>query len=222
MGIIDWIYPKICVGCGREGEYICENCRGKLVMPAAVCPECNEPSVAGWVHGRCRKRRGTDRLMVGLPYRGVVQKCLKNVKYKSSWDVIQTLGEIWMKKIDPRRETLGTAVVTSVPMYEVKERARGFNQAELFAKMIATEWGAPYAELLTRGRETKPMWGLDKKQRKENVEGAFQLNHYTNKSINYLIILVDDVWTTGATMRECASVLKRGGVREVWGVALAR
>ncbi len=163
-----------------------------------------------------------DRLVVGLPYRGMVQQCLKKVKYKSAWDVIGFLYGLC------NFDDIGEGVITSVPMWKPKERMRGFNQAKTLAELIGK-----HMDLIERVRETKPMFGLKKKARRENVEGAFRIitNHQTpiikqiqnsnNQSVKR-IILVDDVWTTGATMRECARVLKRAGASEVWGITLAR
>ena len=111
-------------------------------------------------------------------------------------------------------------------MWGQKERERGFNQAEMIGKLVAREWGLKYIPMLSRVRATPPMYGLNRRQRKENVEGAFKINSpITNSQMctNWgTVILVDDVWTTGATMRECARVLKRVGVKEVWGLTLAR
>ena len=222
MSIVDWIFPRVCVGCGREGKYICRECEQKLTRPPAICPGCCKPSLGGWVHGRCKTEWGMERLMVGLPYRGPVQKLLKKVKYGSAWEIVQALFEIWISRTE-NPELKERGVVTSVPMYRQKERERGFNQAEVLAKLLAENYKVPYLTILERKRETKPMFGLSRKERRENVGGAFRvINQQTNELTDKRIILVDDVWTTGATMRECTRVLKRAGAEEVWGVTLAR
>lgn len=211
MSIVDLLFPKICVGCRREGEYICGDCRIKLVVPEQICPMCCKPSLDGWTHPKCRSAIGMERLVVGLPYRGMVQQCLKKVKYKSAWEVIKFLYGLC------NFEDLGDVFITSVPMWKIKERTRGFNQAEILAELIGRN-----VDLLERARETKPMFGLKRKDRDKNVYNAFRLRGTFRVKICKRIIIVDDVWTTGATMRECARVLKMAGAREVWGVALAR
>lgn len=213
MGIVDWIYPKLCSGCGREGEYICGKCQEKLKIPEMICPACCKPSMDGWCHSRCKSAWGMDRLVVGLPYRGMVQECLKKVKYKSSWEIVKFLyGLCSFPKIQG-------CVVTSVPMWKQKERERGFNQAKILAQQLGSE-----VELLERTRETKPMFGLDRQERRKNIVGAFAISKQlaTNTIHQNRVVLVDDVWTTGATMRECAKIIKQAGAREVWGVTLAR
>lgn len=218
MNILDIVFPRVCVGCGREGKYICEACQRKIIVPEQICPMCSKPSLDGWTHTRCRRWSGMERLIVGLPYRGVVQQCLKKVKYKSAWDILDFLYRL--QTIDVR---LQNCLITAVPMWREKERERGFNQADIVAVMVAENNKVPYLVTLERTRETKPMFGLKKKDRRENVEGAFKITcQQTNKLAGKRVILVDDVWTTGSTMRECAKVLKQGGVESVWGLTLAR
>lgn len=146
----------------------------------------------------------------------MVQDCLKNVKYRSGWDVIRFLYKLC------ELPELGDCVVVGVPMWSLKERERGFNQAELIGKLVAESYNVPNYEALERIRMTKPMFGLNIADRKINVSKAFKIsNKYTNQLEGERVILVDDVWTTGSTVRECAKVLKMIGVNEVWGVALA-
>jgi len=150
-----------------------------------------------------------ERLIVGLPYRGMAQECLKKVKYKSSWEIIKFLyGLCSFPQIEE-------SMVTSVPMWKQKERERGFNQAKILAQLLGNN-----VDLLERVRETKAMFGLSKNDRQININGAFRV--VTKDQILGRVIVVDDVWTTGATMRECVKVLKKAGVGEVWGVTLAR
>jgi len=188
------------------------------VRPEGICPMCAKPSLDGWTHPRCRSKYGMERLIVGLPYRGMVQQCLKQVKYKSAWEILDFLFRL--QTIDARLQNF---VITSVPMFAQKARERGFDQAEIIAKLLAKDLQGDSLKVLERTRETKPMFGLTRKARAENIKDAFRvLHHYTITPLPKKIILVDDVWTTGSTMRECARVLKRAGAKEVWGVALAR
>lgn len=223
MSIVDWIYPKICAGCAKEGAYICSSCAEKLITPPALCPECCRLSIGGWVHPRCRHAYGLDRLIVGLPYKGPIQNALKKVKYKNAWTIIPSLFEVWMNRVGIIVREQDNFCITSVPMFPRKERERGFNQADVFAAILGEQVGIKKLVMLERTRETKPMFGLTKRERKENVRGAFRVLMQRHAAITEKqVILVDDVWTTGATMREAAHILKRGGVGSVWAVALAR
>lgn len=217
MSIVDLIFPKICVGCGMEGEYICCRCREKMQKPEQICPMCGKASLEGWVHPRCRKKNGIERLMIGLSYSGVVQGCLKKVKYKSSWEIVEYLFNLtdFGQMID--------FVVVDVPMWRGKERERGFNQAQVLAKLFSVRYKVPNISALVRVRPTLPMFGLSKSERKDNIESAFGVIKDAETMLTGgKVVLIDDVWTTGATMRECARILKQVGVREVCALALAK
>jgi ComF family protein len=109
-------------------------------------------------------------------------------------------------------------------MWRAKERERGFNQADLVAKCMVDELPgvSRKVEIMERVRETKPMYGLKKQERLANIKGAFKIINSPTDLLGQRIILVDDVWTTGATMKECTKMLKQAGAKEVWGLALAR
>ena len=190
MGIVDWIYPKRCVGCGEEGSFVCKNCRQTIEV------------------------KGN-----GLAYEGVVRKLLKEIKYRGTHAMIGELVDIWIEKLGGMEEE---GVVTSVPMWRKKRRERGFNQAELIARELAMRLNKEYIETLRRVRSTKPMYGLTRKERRANVSGAFEVNGEVYKFNNRQIILVDDVWTTGATCRECERVLRVAGVLRVKIITMAR
>ncbi|MFZ2199395.1 MAG: phosphoribosyltransferase family protein [Microgenomates group bacterium] len=110
-------------------------------------------------------------------------------------------------------------------MWRAKERERGFNQAEILAEHVVKSLPgvSRKVDMLERVRETKPMFGLTRKARSENIADAFRIiNNQISIIKQQKVILVDDVWTTGSTMRECAKMLKQSGVREIWALALAR
>lgn len=193
MGILDWLYPKRCVECGTEGRYICVKCSEGIGV------------------------RG-----VGLRYEGVVRKVMKEIKYRGSYDMVDELVGVWERRTRNTLHVTRSAVVTSVPMWEIKKRLRGFNQAELIARAIAKRWGLPYQEMLVRERETRAMYGLSRKDRVTNVSDAFRLRDTIHVDTFTRVILVDDVWTSGATMEECCKVLRDAGVKTVHKLALAR
>ena len=106
-------------------------------------------------------------------------------------------------------------LLVPIPLHAAKLRKRGYNQAQVLAQALGKELGIPVdAKSLVRIRNTRPQKELDDKQRKNNIEKAFQI---TKKSIKYKkIILVDDIYTTGTTINECAAVLKNGGADKVF------
>ncbi len=194
MAILDWIYPKKCLGCGVGGRYVCEECQ-----------------------------RGIERRGESLKYVGIVRQAIKEIKYRGVYDLVDELVEIW----NPSRLD-GVNIVTCVPMWKGKLLKRGYNQAELIAKNLAERWGVKYLDLLVRTRETKPMYGLSKAGRLENIQDAFELSSVgraicLNASLRTTrIVLVDDVMTSGATIRECKNTLNMLPNTQIYTIALSK
>jgi ComF family protein len=112
-------------------------------------------------------------------------------------------------------------VIIPVPMYLKKKRRRGFNQSEEIAKLISVSTGIPLSTTLIKTKETKPQMDLNRKERTENIKNCFAVKNKEEVE-NKTILLLDDVYTTGMTMDECAKVLKENGSKEVWGLSVAR
>ena len=111
-------------------------------------------------------------------------------------------------------------------MHKKRERQRGFNQTELIARKIGKITSRPAAGLLEKIKDSRTQVGLSPKERLENVKGVFDLltsdfNKLLKSEVNN-ILLVDDIYTTGATMNECKKVLKKAGVKQIYGFTLAR
>ncbi len=113
-------------------------------------------------------------------------------------------------------------VIVPVPLAEARRRERGFNQAELIARPLGTLRGIPVdPTVLRRSRDTPPQVGLSAARRRENVRDAFAVADPARVADQF-VLLVDDVATTGATLRACAEPLKAAGARRVVGLVVAR
>src|SRR3989344_5056150 len=210
-GILDILFPKTCLGCGREGTYICKDCAIFLseVDMIEAGPRSNIMSV--W------------------EYEGLMEKLILKIKYDGCYDIINELIDKAFEKI-----TLGLpqdTMITFVPMWGRKERRRGFNQAELIARAVGEKTGRPVAKLLEKIKDNRSQVGLSPQERAENVRGAFRVTP-DDRISDILgmsdipnirnVLVVDDVYTTGATMGECIKVLKKAGAKNVWGFTLSR
>lgn len=112
--------------------------------------------------------------------------------------------------------------IIPIPLFWYKENERGFNQASLFGKKLANELNLQFSDkILVRTKNVPSQTKLTQKERKENVKGIFSVSPIVHSS-SFSILLVDDVWTTGATLKEATRVLKEGGVKKVWGLTMAR
>lgn len=223
LSLLDIIFPKYCVGCRKIGSYLCQNCTKKVeFVDKPVCPVCQRQAVGGRTHPGCKNRYSLDGLVIACRYRGPVKDAIKSVKYKWHFDVAKLLSgflasNLWRFQID---EGL---IMVPVPLHSKRKRWRGFNQAEKLAEVLSRDFSQKYFAVLERKRETKAQVGLDKKERKANMKGAFSIKDGVdfNAIGGRVFLLVDDVYTSGATMAECAKVLKRAGAKKVWGMAVA-
>jgi ComF family protein len=149
-------------------------------------------------------------------YEGRLRDIIHALKYEGRRSITPPLGTLMR---DCGAELLsGADAVVPVPLHPRRERARGFNQAE----DLASHLGPPVAKLLARVRFTASQIELPADARQENVRDAFALIPVPRAPIPGVVVLVDDVATTGATIEACAKVLKRGGVREVRALTAAR
>ena len=229
MGLLDLIFPKRCIGCGREGKYVCGACEVGLWEEEQICPICRRASRYGLKHTYCRAVYPLDGLTCFWAYEGLAKKLITNSKYKHHFDMLKNFA-IDSEKLIERPEfarlqqfLAEKPIVVPIPLHVFRQRERGFNQAEILAMEFARIYGLRAMNLLVRVKNTEHQVGKERAERLKNVQGAFKLSIVNSKlSIPKTVILVDDVWTTGSTMSECCKVLKMSGVRCVWGLALAR
>ncbi len=228
--ILDLLFPKKCIGCSKIGNYFCLSCIANIKQTELVCPFCERLSLGGMTHPICRRKYGLD----GLWSLGIYEKPLKNaiqkLKYKWIEDLAKVLADItieyWAKKgtflLDKIKKDQGKNwILVPVPLHKKRQNWRGFNQAEQLACNLGQKLDLQMENALIRVKNTKPQVSLDAYSRKQNIKGAFILNSKCQIQ-NSNVILVDDVWTTGSTLKECGYILKRGGVKSVWVLTIAR
>jgi len=214
--LLDILFPKFCIGCGREGKYICDRCN---IFTSEAEPIYFQ-----------QEKYGLDSLISVWEYEGLMKKAIHQIKYQGVADIIKELmekgfqerpdlPENWTQAF--RRSGLLKAVITYVPMCKKREKKRGFNQAKIIAQELAKKTGFEVVSLLKKIKDTKPQMELNQEERLKNIKGCFELIELTETRVSE-VVLVDDVYTTGATIRECAKVLKRAGVKKVCGFVLAR
>ncbi len=230
--ILDLLFPKKCVGCSKTGSYFCPTCISNIKQGELLCPNCDLAGVFGETHPFCKKTFGLDGLWsLGL-YQGPLKKAIQKLKYEPSLvrDFAPVLADItveyWKKHqpylFDLVRKNRDKWVVVPVPLYWFRENKRGFNQSKLLGQILSKKLGLVYSEALKRIRYTRSQTKLKVMQRKKNIKNAFEVTKPYTLNPSPYVLLVDDVWTTGSTMKECCQVLKRAGAQKVWALTLAR
>jgi ComF family protein len=227
MSILDLIFPKTCLSCGREGQYVCENCLSKVRVLKPACPYCEKPSIDGFTHSKCRKKYGMDGLTSIWDYDGVIKKAILSLKFKYATQVGCELSSVLVNALKTQSSKYyvpNTSSLIPIPIYWHRENSRGFNQSEEIGKLVAHEMGWKFVpDLLIKTRSTTSQIELSVEDRKQNLKGVFSISPQNSSFIiPGSAILFDDVFTTGSTLKEAAKVLKRSGISKVWGLTIAR
>ena len=226
MGFIDLLFPKLCIGCSSEGQYICQNCLAKVQLLKPVCPYCEKASIDGFTHTKCKKKYGLDGLTSIWKYEGVIKKAIWSLKFKYATEVGRELNGYMVEWLKSHTELVpNNYCLMPIPIHWYRENVRGFNQSMLIGKQIAEKMGWEFIpDVLVKKKPTASQVELTVKARKKNLRGAFSVpsNTYLTTHNSQPILVFDDVFTTGSTLHEAAKTLKRAGVEKVWGMTIAR
>lgn len=225
MGILDLIFPRKCLGCKTSGSYLCPSCLNRVRIKKALCPLCGRASIDGMTHTKCKKRYGLDGLVSAWEHKGAARQAIAGLKYRFAREIADELATNLLKELKSRGLFFGkNTVLVPIPLSWHRYNWRGFNQGEEIGRVLAQGMGWDFwPDLLIRKKSTYPQVKLKKEQRRQNIKGAFCLNPKRAGTFSQKrLIVFDDVWTTGATIKEAVKILKRGRAKEVWAITLAR
>jgi competence protein ComFC len=217
--LADMFYPERCVGCGhRSNDVLCRGCFEALPrVGSPTCGRCGLPTAfATFVCEACKNVDfGFESARAPLRYEGVGKEIVHSLKYRGYKKIVARLAAPLM--LDALDDGRFDAVVP-VPLHRSRHRKRGFNQAELLARGVAAEINAPLSDTLEVVRSTRDQVELSAAQRRANVAGAYS----AGAPLRGRVLLIDDVFTTGATMSACASTLILAGAKNVHALSLCR
>ncbi len=229
------LFPVFCVSCSSEGQWWCVVCQKQYPFLSEVsCPVCSVPTTQGKICNSCSAVSPLLGLTALFNYDETAPpaKLIKALKYQGAADS----GQVWVKifkdyltEHKPPWLTAGDVTQKSVsiipvPLHPKRELRRGFNQAQVLGTHLVSVLGEDSGvQLLVDGlyriKDTPQQARLNGVERRQNLKEAFcwQKNVAPER-----VVLLDDVFTTGSTMLECARVLKNAGTQEVWGLVIAR
>lgn len=198
----------LCVPCAREmprNRHACERCALPLPVGTALCGQCQ------------RRAPPWDAAWAPFRYGWPLDRLETRFKFGADLAAGRVLAELWRGEAPPAQRP---DLIVPVPLHRARLRQRGYNQSLELARPLAAAVGAPLRhDVLERIRGTSAQTELDRAARRSNVRGAFRARGAT---LPAHVVLLDDVMTTGATLAECARVLKRAGAKRVDVWALAR
>jgi ComF family protein len=220
--LFDFVYPPLCVTCDgelRKGEkYICSNCWNnfeRVVKTEIIIQSIEAKFIIDDTLDKIES--------VFLFERDArIRKAIHLLKYAHAVSIAENLGMFIAEAVIGDKRFSNVDYIVPVPLHRARLRERGYNQSELISRAVGREIGVPVANSLVRIRYTETQTKLDSARRALNVRGAFSVNKNYKNSINgKSYLLIDDVITTGATIRECANVLKNYGAKSVYAASAA-
>ena len=214
MPLLDLLMPPACTACGRSGSLLCGDCLDGFEGPSRPADRFLAPDAALAIGD------ALSVAMAAFAYEGSIRRALAALKYTGASRLAPILARAAAPTLRHLLVLSGPATLVPVPLHIERRRARGYNQAELLARHMARSVEMPMAGPLERARPTTKQHRLNRVSRLHNLRGAFVVRD--GSVVPVTVILVDDIITTTATLEACASVLRDGGCRNVYGLALAR
>jgi len=232
LGIIgDICFPPRCLFCGVDlppGEklLLCDDCQPNLnLLTGDCCPRCGKPHLASSGDHLCGPcLRGDTHFEAGrsvVAYEGPLRDCVHAFKYGRQTACLATFGLLF-RQVVADSFLFEADLILPVPLHKARLRQRGFNQSTMLAREFFPERKRKIStSVLLRQRSTAPQTSLSGRERRTNLRGAFRVKN-PDRVKGKRVVLVDDIYTTGSTLNECARTLKKAGAERVTALTLAR
>ena len=217
LRLLDLVLPRRCAACGSGEDLVCRDCRDALHrLDGTLCARCGAPTA--WPVSRCRecvgRRLSFSSARAAVAYEGPARPLVAGWKERGLRPLAREFASL-VAEVVPRPSVDALAFVPGDPDRSLK---RGQNAAEALARELAENWELPLGNLLRRLAPARPQRGLSREERKRNVRGSLTAVARAPAHVG----LVDDVYTTGATVAAAATELRRAGARSVHVVTFAR
>jgi len=224
---LDLVLPPVCYVCGRacSGKYgLCEVCLSKIKYIAPPrCPKCGRHLASNHLCHECLSRNpSVEKSWSCCHYEGMIKECVHLFKYKGYVGLVDIFRDVMINFIRKNELQKEIDLIVPVPVYPTKKRERTYNHAEVLAASVSKKLAIPVdINNLKKISWTRSQSELDRKKRLKNVKGTFlAVDKLVFSGRN--ILLVDDVYTTGATVNECAKALLSTNAKKVISLTLAR
>lgn len=216
------LFPPLCFFCRKEGRWLCEGCASTAPLHGnRTCPSCTLPSLNGFFCVHCGRDSSLTQVVSVFIYDERAKRLVHSIKYGRVTAGLDVFTPFIVNAWKVHGLMLDMPVIIPIPLHPVRLRERGFNQAEIIARVLADFLQSTVCcDGLSRKRNTVPQSSLSKEERASNVKDVFECQRGEMIS-GADILLIDDVTTTGSTLQDAARALKGGGARSVSALTLA-
>ena len=225
INLIEILYPRRCPICNSivKKRLICKECLDSLdIIKPPVCIKCGKKldSERDYYCSDCRSfEKAFVENRAVFAYKGEIRNAMYDLKYANRRENAEFFGEAIVQKYGRYIKGLGIDVIVPIPLHKKRLRKRGYNQTALVAKYVGTGLDIPVnTELLAREQSTRAQKYLNNRERKNNVKSAFKV--YENDVKYDRILLIDDIYTTGATLHYATKELMNEGVGAVYTITV--
>lgn len=217
---IDLLFPPRCAGCNVTGKVSCDECNDRIIPPKGrTCTACGFPLEKGTLCPICEDWPNRIYVRPFAYYKKPLSSAILKLKYRSDQALANTMA-FWLVSVYHRKGWMADCVIP-VPLADVRLKQRGYNQVTLIATSFAKELKLPlFPNALERVRETQSQVGLGRQERHINVEGAFRADSRIVQDQS--IVILDDLLTSGATLKNCAVALLNAGAAQVFCLTVGR
>ncbi|MDD4412895.1 MAG: phosphoribosyltransferase family protein [Patescibacteria group bacterium] len=219
------IFPKECFNCLREGEWFCDTCSKLLpTHNSKQCLFCNSESQKNGLCANCLKTTGVSLAFAAFDYNDeVIAKAIKKFKYSFVVSVGEKLAELLVNELNKSDVKINRAsdyIIIPTPLSQKRLNWRGFNQSEVLAKALSKDLKISITKGLKKIKDTKQQAELSAEGRLSNLSAAFSWQG--ESLLGKTALIVDDVLTTGSTIKEIARELKKANIKKIGVIVLAK
>lgn len=215
--ILSIIAPHHCCGCGLKGTLLCDSCKYNIIDDRKfVCIVCHRPTAREWLCDDCAKKVTFEHAWVVSERAGALKRLINAYKFENAKNAYKFLGDLLIEVLPTLPKN---TVIVPIPTTSKRQRQRGYDHMLLVAKYMAKKLGVEYESPLVHKTSTQQR-GASADVRQKQAKKAFCVNQELDPTKNYL--LIDDVITTGATIKYASKTLKAAGAKHVWVAVVAR
>ena len=211
--LIDFLFPRVCVWCGKKWEYLCSECKKGLYSHPEICPFCHQKSPDFQTCKSCAENQILQWIIIWFAYKWVAKSLILKAKFAHKKDVIWFMSQrlaLLVKTNQQLKSKLENSelFVSYIPSHWIRRYyEKGYNQSMLLAKSLANELWIPMLKLASKKKYTISQLHLNRTERQKNLKWVFCVGDLSNLPSWATILLVDDVTTTGSTLSELAKTI---------------